>query len=1259
MLRFSQNSDSVEFNIDSKGYTILGIILLLGMLGMGLGAGYLGFKAFDSPIDNKRYVSDTWESSSPVEIEAYSTGNIGDDFVAVETVEESADSGYVKTLDNKVYWENSRGYVEVDPHTCSSFHCEHNVKITNKDTSDHDLSIAFRFPDNARNPEFYRLENVERRRPIYTEETYQEEVYNNETEQYETVERTRTVENGTETYTIEEYVDRSSVFEITQIDGQNVYYTSDVRFLSGKTQNARFEYDLTPERTENGFESSGKWELFIWKGSYDNPDWSLTLDPWFDTNFAKRKQITINNTDNSNELIDYQVFLNVTNEPTMNSDYSDLLFTWENDTSGDEQQIDFWIENHTSDYALVWVEMPEITASSTETAFVYYENSTPVTSPSNGNNTFIFFDDFEGASLNTTTWNTITPTNCAVGVSDGNMTVTWSSATSGNCRVWSKQGIPVNTKLIATKFVPDMTNPSTFGTNTIGFVENDGNTTTADDSLQFRFDGTAKAQVDQELITNDGISSNTVNANDEIPEPSVETQRMEFNWNTSDAVMFNNYTTQIATSSSNIPSIDLSVFEIIGGNGGVSYPYVTRVNYFAVANFSSPEPTATFGAEETQFGISVTLDEPTDNFINTTSSGDTPFRYTPLSLGNSTAFFINTTRYDNVTGTWEARESNNTEIINNTQISTLGAEFPDGTYIWNTEICGNDGGVQCVFADSNFTYIVDSTPPTIQIQSPTGEFNQNTSIPLNATAQDTTSGIDQFWYNIDDGTNISFTPNTTFTLAPQGNHTLKAFVNDSGGLESFNETNFSWIGTSNWTVIDADTQNPIDNVLVELDNGTVQNSDNTDSNGLVSFKWRSELPLNAVNVSFSKSGYATNETSITVDEFTLFNNTMELQAAGLEMRVFDEVTGDQLTFNVTISNSTDQVEFDSQTVLNQGIENLTRGTDVQISPVNESGGYEPRNYFEDLNAFTLVNLTAYLIKTADSVEVTFNVQDQLLNDVENAFISVSRTIDSQTVTVAQAFTDGTGTATFDLDPDVTYTIDITKDGFQDFSTTYNPSTPFQETFTLISDSGADFDTPFDDFLYRFVPRGSFVFVSNGTGSINLTTEAPGDLEYWNYTLTYNDTITLFADNRTDANGGQSNGVFNLTDSLGLSQTYNLTVNRPPEFPRTILATFTFKRTGEPQQVIQREYRITENIRGLYRLLKEIQGSETAKGLIWMVLTLILVGVVSMRLGNIGIASGMLAIMVMGVGWMIDWLPSLAFYIASFGILGLILWTRGR
>ncbi len=118
---------------------------------------------------------------------------------------------------------------------------------------------------------------------------------------------------------------------------------------------------------------------------------------FFNINWKYRIPITINNSSNTESLTDYQIKINIDSSESefwnaIENNGNSIRFTDEDGTT----QLSFWIEkfDYTNQSAIIWVKVPNIAASSTKTIYMYYGNS-EATNASDGESTFIFFDNFE------------------------------------------------------------------------------------------------------------------------------------------------------------------------------------------------------------------------------------------------------------------------------------------------------------------------------------------------------------------------------------------------------------------------------------------------------------------------------------------------------------------------------------------------------------------------------------------------------------------------------------------------------------------------------------------------------------------------------------------------------------------------------------------------------------------------------------------------------------------------------------------------
>ncbi|HSJ56120.1 MAG TPA: DUF2341 domain-containing protein [Anaerolineae bacterium] len=125
------------------------------------------------------------------------------------------------------------------------------------------------------------------------------------------------------------------------------------------------------------------------------------------------RELTIDNTANGDTLTDYQVLVQFDTQTLiaagkMNADGSDLRFT--TDFVG---WLDYWIENGIQgEFGMdepdtkVWVEVPVIAGSATTTIYMLYGNPAAA-AMSDIQATFVFGDDFDDNSLDTSRWEAI------------------------------------------------------------------------------------------------------------------------------------------------------------------------------------------------------------------------------------------------------------------------------------------------------------------------------------------------------------------------------------------------------------------------------------------------------------------------------------------------------------------------------------------------------------------------------------------------------------------------------------------------------------------------------------------------------------------------------------------------------------------------------------------------------------------------------------------------------------------------------------
>ena len=176
---------------------------------------------------------------------------------------------------------------------------------------------------------------------------------------------------------------------------------------------------------------------------------TVTDPPPFLPGWSSRKLHTIAGS-SSGDLTDYQVpFVVHRTTGTDNgrdvylgtdvqSDFRDIRFT-----TTDNTLLPYWIESVTTDSALVWVKVSSIPSTGTQ-LYLYYGNET-APSLSDGDATFLFFDDFPGTALDTSKW-TVVSSN-GISVADGLYRVSYASGSSTYGIIRSKPSLGPNIAL--------------------------------------------------------------------------------------------------------------------------------------------------------------------------------------------------------------------------------------------------------------------------------------------------------------------------------------------------------------------------------------------------------------------------------------------------------------------------------------------------------------------------------------------------------------------------------------------------------------------------------------------------------------------------------------------------------------------------------------------------------------------------------------------------------------------------------------------
>ncbi len=493
------------------------------------------------------------------------------------------------------------------------------------------------------------------------------------------------------------------------------------------------------------------------------------------------------------------------------------------------------------------------------------------------------------------------------------------------------------------------------------------------------------------------------------------------------------------------------------------------------------------------------------------------------------------------------------DVYNETNTSGILGEYiftkilSEGTHNWNVEECIS--GV-CFNASSSNTFTIDSTFPTIDIESPIEIFDrliQDQNITLNFTATDNNLDTCLLAYN-NTNTTIPCTnatkTNTGFLYEP-GFNNLTIYVNDSlGNINSslriwavkiqensrtFNETSFET--QSETFKVDITANSSLTAVTLDY-NGTDKIMTQSGTNWTTTF----DIPEGVINRTFRfKYTYAGD--SIFSDYFwqNISLTNFSICDAGLTTPFFNvsfQDENDLTAINASIPTSSFSYYLGSGTVAKNytfvsGTEfanftfcatptTLNLSVDSRIQYKGTSYPQRTYNPLVTTYANTTTNKILYLLDVADGIYVTFQTINLAHEPIIGATVNATRVISDETVVVGDGITDASGSVTFWLNPDFQHAITFGKEGFP---TTVFLVTPTQTSYTITIGATSTEDPDYTRGITRLTyPNQDFL--DNATEyDFNFTLASV----YWTvtefgFTLTYQNG-TIIKTTSSSSNGG--------------------------------------------------------------------------------------------------------------------------------------------
>ena len=450
--------------------------------------------------------------------------------------------------------------------------------------------------------------------------------------------------------------------------------------------------------------------------------------------------------------------------------------------------------------------------------------------------------------------------------------------------------------------------------------------------------------------------------------------------------------------------IDLNVSQILATAGTVSY-YIDNIK---VRKYTSPEPTISIGAEETNILLEIIITSPQNQtyYVN-----NVMLNYTVRGSLSS---------YD----CWHKIDNNNFVYDGN---------IPNGTY-YNTSLLNLSSqlhsiNVTCQVGTnnrSNVTYFTITTGLNLSVKDYyTGTYLSNWQV--NYTNQTNSGTLScSGYFCILDSSIISGI--TTLNVGKDGYKTNTTSYNIP--ITQLNNYTVLLIIYDKFWLKDTISNSYLQSWVMNMTDGTILKQYST--TGYYIQIAHDELLRGNVDIRAKKLGYTDNTTTIIVNDTSYFNLTLLTQSVSLSVICFDERNYTQLNFNIDITNGTQSVSATNVSSYSNYISLLPTGN-VEILISDPTNVHVQRKYFVPNLSNTTVNLKTYLLAHDFGNIYQFFVKKSPENIVvPDVLIKTKKSINATYTTIEEEKTDFSGSFTMFLDPTTQYQFELIYQGTSTF-----------------------------------------------------------------------------------------------------------------------------------------------------------------------------------------------------------------------------------
>jgi len=388
-----------------------------------------------------------------------------------------------------------------------------------------------------------------------------------------------------------------------------------------------------------------------------------------------------------------------------------------------------------------------------------------------------------------------------------------------------------------------------------------------------------------------------------------------------------------------------------------------------------------------------------------------------------------------------------------------------------------------------------------------------------------------------------------------------------------------------------------DNFFVYFDNGITNVTYFSNTTTLT--KSFGDLPLGDNVLKYMKTGY-NDSYNTTFVAYNLINLIQEVEPAGLQMNVYDELNLSHLTYNVTIANSTSTISFSSQSF--GTFYNYTSIPNGNITMDVSANGYDIRTYNGYIDSITFLNQTALLLPTSTGLLRSFTVVDNNYYVISGAMVRVWQLVNSTYVLISSGYTDDSGVKSFFMNPSTTYRVEASFGGVSSGNKTIQPTaSSYTIMIPLTLNTGGYSGGVLTKVAYFIFPQSLWIQQSNASSIWFRVTAFDNDMNNFTMTLRDQNNSVIYTSTNSSSAGGLINATVNTTNT-SLTQ---------------VRGTFIIDRDGFAPYTMTRNYIISRyasatNISLLSAILtfKSIDSTELpdfAKSLIILVVALVIMG----------------------------------------------------